>query len=135
MMFQQIYPLMKPAFSHNIVNVSSTLGLRPTADTSAYSATKAAMVNWTHSLALGLGAQNIRANCVCPGLVDTPIHPFHDQPAERKQITLQKMAHMQPLGRIGTPEEIAKAIYFLACEDSSWTTGSVLSVDGGINFA
>ncbi len=110
----------------SIVNVSSTLGLKPTADTSAYSATKAAMINWTQSMAQELGGQNIRVNCVCPGIVETPIHQTQD---------LKSLGHLQPLGRVGQPEEIAKSIYFLASSDSAWTTGAILSVDGGIGLA
>lgn len=119
----------------SIVNVSSTLGLRPTADTAAYSATKAAMVNWTQSLALNGGAHGIRVNCVCPGLVDTPIHAFHSLPKKEKAAALRKMASLQPLGRVGTPEDIAASIAFLASDESAWTTGAVLCVDGGIQLA
>jgi NAD(P)-dependent dehydrogenase (short-subunit alcohol dehydrogenase family) len=133
MMFQSIFPLMKRDYHHSIVNVSSPLALNPVADVSAYSATKAAMVSWTKSLALELGEKNIRANVICPGFVDTPMHAFHDAPSGKKNQILQKLGSMQPLGRIGTALEIAKSICFLASEeDSSWTTGAVLSVDGGI---
>ncbi len=134
-MLQQILPLMNIQFPHSIVNVASTLGLRPTAETSAYSASKAAMVNWTQSLALGLGAKNIRVNCVCPGIVDTPIQAFNRQPPDEKSKSLEQLKSLQPLGRVGTPEEIAESIYFLASENSRWTTGAILSVDGGINLA
>lgn len=130
---QKILPLFLRLGSGSIVNVSSTLGLKPTANTSAYSASKAAMINWTQSLALEMGPKNIRVNCVCPGIIDTPIHSFHSAPD--KQITLDKMRSLQPLQRIGTPSEVAEAIYFLGSPKSSWTTGSVLCVDGGINLA
>lgn len=118
----------------SFVNVSSTLGLRPTANTAAYSASKAAMMNWTQSLALEGGPFNIRANCVCPGLVDTPIHSFHHLEEAKKQEALENMKSLQPLGRIGTPEDISKTIYFLGSDLSSWTTGAVIAVDGGINL-
>jgi NAD(P)-dependent dehydrogenase (short-subunit alcohol dehydrogenase family) len=108
-----------------IVNISSTLGLAPTAETIAYSASKAAMVNWTQGLALAGGSYNIRCNCICPGLVETPIH---------KDTNLENLKHIQPLGRVGKSEEIAKSVYFLGTDNSSWTTGAVLSVDGGINL-
>ena len=109
----------------SIVNVSSTLGIRPTAGTGAYSAMKAAQVSWTQSLALEGAPHRIRVNCVAAGIVDTPLHP----PG-----AIMNMQNAQPLGRVGRPEEIAQAICFLACENSSWTTGSVLHVDGGINL-
>lgn len=118
----------------SILNVSSTLGLKPMAMTGAYSAMKAALVNWTQSLALELGPQGIRVNCVCPGIVDTPIHGFHSQPEAAKQEALRQMSRLQPLGRIGTSEELARSIYFLASPESSWTTGAVLAVDGGIQL-
>lgn len=132
---RQVLPYLKKQGHGSIVNISSTLGLRPTATTAAYSATKAAMINWTQSLALEVGPANIRVNCICPGIVDTPIHSFHGlEPAEKYQ-ALESMKNLQPLGRIGTAEEIARAAYFLGSELSSWTTGAILSVDGGINLS
>lgn len=118
----------------SIVNVSSTLGMKPTADTSAYAATKAALINWTQALALELGPKKIRANCVCPGLVDTPIHAFHNLAEVEKKKVLDSLAGLQPLGRIGSAEEIARSVYFLGSPQSTWTTGAVLAVDGGINL-
>lgn len=128
------FPYFKEQGGGSIVNISSTLGLRPGGSNSSYSASKAAMVNWTQSLALDGGPHKIRANCVCPGIVDTPIHSFHHLDSEQKTITLEKMKSLQPLGRIGTAEEVAKAAYFLGSDLSSWTTGAILSVDGGINL-
>lgn len=128
------FPYFREQGGGSIVNISSTLGLRPGGSNSSYSASKAAMVNWTQSLALDGGPHKIRANCVCPGIVDTPIHSFHHLDSEQKTITLEKMKSLQPLGRIGTAEEVAKAAYFLGSDLSSWTTGAILSVDGGINL-
>lgn len=128
------WPRFTRQMGGSIVNVSSTLGLNPTADTAAYAAVKAGMVSWTKSLALEGGPHGIRVNCVCPGLVDTPIHSFHFLHGEEKESSLKKMASLQPLGRVGRPEEIAESIAFLAGERSSWTTGAILSVDGGINL-
>lgn len=119
----------------SILNVSSTLGLKPTANTSAYSASKAALLNWTMALAEEGGPKGIRANSVSPGFVDTPIHAFHSLKGEDKENTLKSLGSLQPLGRIGTPEEIAKAIVFLGSDDSPWTTGANLNVDGGIHLA
>ncbi|MGZ3817122.1 MAG: SDR family NAD(P)-dependent oxidoreductase [Bdellovibrio sp.] len=128
------FPYFKNQGGGSIVNISSTLGLRPQGPTSAYSASKAAMISWTQSLALEGGPFSIRANCICPGLVDTPIHSFHSFENDHKEKALEKLKPLQPLGRIGTPEEIAKAAYFIGSEASSWTTGAILSVDGGINL-
>lgn len=128
------FPYFKQQGYGSIVNISSTLGLRPQGPSSAYSAVKAAMVNWTQSLALEGGPHKIRANCVCPGIVDTPIHGFHNLPTEEKSLVLDKMKNLQPLGRIGQPEDVARAAFFLGSDQSSWTTGAILSVDGGINL-
>jgi len=121
-----LFPMFIENGGGSIVNVSSTLGMKPTSGVSAYSAAKAAMINWTQSLALEGGPHKIRANCVCPGIVETPIHKGTD---------LSKLGHLQPLGRVGTPAEIARSIYFLGSDQSSWTTGSILAVDGGIQIA
>jgi NAD(P)-dependent dehydrogenase (short-subunit alcohol dehydrogenase family) len=112
-----------------VVNVSSTLGLRPVSHTSVYSASKAAMINWSQSLAIECGSQRVRVNCVCPGIIDTPIHPFHAKPEAQKPL-----ANLQPLGRIGKPEDVAHAVWSLASPGSEWITGAVLTVDGGINL-
>lgn len=133
-MTQLILPIFLKQGFGSIVNVSSTLGLRPSGNTLAYSASKAAMNNWTQGLALSLGSKQIRVNSICPGLVDTPIHNFSKETPEKKAATLKELGPLQPLGRIGTPVEIAKSIYFLGASDSSWTTGAILSVDGGINL-
>jgi NAD(P)-dependent dehydrogenase (short-subunit alcohol dehydrogenase family) len=131
---QMLMPLLVKSGCGSIVNVSSTLGLRPGATSGAYSAAKAAMNSWTQSLAIEYGPQGVRVNAVCPGIVDTPIHAFHSLPEQEKEKRLNAMAKLQPMSRIGRPDEIAKAVYFLATEQSSWTTGALLSVDGGINL-
>lgn len=117
-----------------ILNVSSTLGLKPTVGVGAYSASKAAMVSWTQTMALELGKKKVRVNCVCPGIVDTPIHAFHSLDKTQKEKALTEMSGLQPLNRIGAAEEVAESLLFLASEKSAWTTGAVLSVDGGINL-
>lgn len=128
------FPYFKELGGGSIVNISSTLGMRPQGPTSAYSASKAALINWTQSLALEGGPFQIRANCICPGIVDTPIHSFHHQSATEKAKTLEGLSKLQPLGRIGSSEDVARAAYFIGSDLSSWTTGSVLAVDGGINL-
>lgn len=127
-------PYFKKHQKGSIVNVASTLGMRPSSNTGAYSALKAAMINWTLSLAQEAGAYGVRVNCVSPGIVDTPIHAFHGLEDPQKKHRLAEMAKLQPLGRIGTPEDLAKSIYFIGSDLSSWTTGAILPVDGGINL-
>jgi NAD(P)-dependent dehydrogenase (short-subunit alcohol dehydrogenase family) len=131
---QIIWPLFVQNHKGSIVNISSTLGVKPTSFAGAYSASKAAMNNWTISLAQEGGAHNIRVNCICPGIVDTPIHSFHTQPKESADATKSKMAEFQLLSFIGQPNDIAEAVYFLGSDLSRWTTGSILHVDGGINI-
>lgn len=121
---RSLYPLLKKQ-KGNLINVGSTVSLRPIPMTSAYTATKAALVSLTEIQALEW-APDVRVNCVCPGIVDTPIHQTD---------TPEDMNDLQPMKRIGTPLDIAKAIWFLADESSSsWTTGSVLPVSGGIHL-
>lgn len=114
----------------SVVNISSTASLRPVANTSAYSSLKAAMNSWTQNLALEWAPYRIRVNAICPGIVDTPIHNIGEQPESIQE----QYAKMQPLGRVGRPEEIAVAARFLSGPDSQWTTGSLLTVDGGISL-
>ncbi len=113
-----------------VINISSTLGLRPVAETGAYSAAKAALVNWTHTLALEEAPHKVRANCICPGIVDTPIH----QLVTKTEAERAAFDRMQPLGRVGRPEDIAHAVWSLSGPGSEWITGAVLKVDGGIDL-
>lgn len=115
----------------SVLNISSTLGERPVPSTSAYSSMKAAMNNWTQSLAMEW-APDIRVNAVCPGIIDTPIHPFHFD--KLSSATRNEIDALHPLGRMGTAEDVARAVAFLVSEDSNWTTGTLLTVDGGISL-
>lgn len=123
-------PFMIQNKKGSLVNVSSTLGLRPVAQTAAYSASKAALCSFSNTLALEVAAHNIRVNTICPGIVDTPIHNI----SESIKTDMTQMNAFQPLGRVGTAQEIAQSIYFLASDQSAWTTGATLSVDGGIHI-
>lgn len=131
---QFIWPYFLKQKSGSVINISSTLGVKPTGNTSAYSAIKAAMINWTKSLAQEGAINNIRANCICPGIVDTPIHSFHEMPTAEKSVITKQMASYQLLNFIGESEDVAEATVFLATDKSRWTTGAVLNVDGGINI-
>ena len=126
---QELLSLLFKIPSARIINISSTLGLRPIPDTATYSATKAAMNSWTQTLALELASRNIPVNALCPGLVETPIHDFYKTENSNLRKELDKL---QPMGRMGQPEDIFKAIFFLSEISSSWLTGALLPVDGGI---
>ena len=134
----QLTKLVWPAFiarkAGSILNIASTLGVKPAPLTSAYSAIKAAMINWTLCLAQEGGAENIRANCICPGVIDTPIHQFNHLVGNEKLAATKPILELQLLKKLGTPTDVAEAAFFLATDLSSWTTGSVLHVDGGINI-
>ena len=110
-----------------IVNVASDAGLKGNYFCAAYAASKGAVIAFTKSLALELASFSIRVNCVAPGDILTPLTLNQ---LKSSNSTIEELAHFYPLGRIGTPEEVAQAIYFLAT--ASFITGAVLSVDGGL---
>jgi NAD(P)-dependent dehydrogenase (short-subunit alcohol dehydrogenase family) len=114
-----------------IVFIASQLGLVGTKDSIAYTSSKGAIVNMTRSMSLDHAKDNIRVNCLCPGPVDTPFlqRSFQRQadPVAASLLSLEKI----PLGRFGTPEEIAYAALFLASDESSFITGAILAADGG----
>ena len=106
-----------------IVNVASESGLNGYAGETAYCASKGAVVNLTRSMALEL-APTVRVNCVCPGIIDTDM-------GRGDSADVSEMAKLYPLKRIGTPEEVAKAIVYLASPDAGFITGAALAIDGG----
>ena len=98
----------------------------------AYGATKAAMRSFVRGMAADLAGRNIRVNAVAPGPIETPIFDRHGAPKEQVDQTKQGFVSMVPLKRLGTPEEVAGVVSFLASQDSSFVTGIELSVGGGI---
>lgn len=125
------YPLLKNQRGA-ILNISSTLGLKATVDTVAYSASKAALNNWAQAFAVQAARDGVRVNTICPGLVDTPIHSFHN--ATDKAQTLEQLRNLQPLGRVGRPEDLTSLAFALCSAGSEWTTGAVVNIDGGIHL-
>jgi len=112
-----------------IINVSSDAGLKAYEgfNADAYSASKAALIVLTKCWALEYAKDKIRVNCICPGVIDTDMtKPFLKTKKDR-----EFMDNDHPLGRIGQPGEVSKSILFLTSDDSSWTTGAILAVDGG----
>lgn len=108
-----------------ILNISSMWGLRGASCEVTYCCTKAALIALTRSLALELAPSHIRVNCIAPGVINT------DMVQVLGQETLDALAEQTPLGRLGTPEDIAHAAAFFASEKASFITGQVLTADGG----
>ncbi|TLX83726.1 MAG: SDR family oxidoreductase [Thaumarchaeota archaeon] len=112
-----------------IINVSSDAGLKAFENFSAdaYTASKGALVLLTKTWAIEYAKYKIRVNCVCPGIVETDMTtPYLTTKSERDMAAAE-----HPLGRIGTPDDVAQAILYFASEDSSWITGAILPIDGG----
>ncbi len=113
----------------SIVNISSDAGLKSfeNFEADAYTASKAALVLLTKAWAVEYSKYKIRVNCVCPGIVETDMtRPFLGNEIDRAMATAE-----HPIGRIGQPEDVAKAILYLVSEDSSWVTGAIIPIDGG----
>ncbi len=109
-----------------IINLSSIWGIAGASCEAAYSATKAAVIGLTKALAKEVGPSGIQVNCIAPGAVETDMNAALDEAA------LRSLREETPLGRLGTPREIAAAIAFLASEESDFITGQVLSPNGGL---
>jgi NAD(P)-dependent dehydrogenase (short-subunit alcohol dehydrogenase family) len=112
------------------VNVASVAGIRAGAGGNAYSASKAAVINFTQTSACDLGAFNARVNVICPGLIETMMtKPVFDYAREKGK--MDRLGYRCELRRYGHPEEIGYAILFLASDEASFVTGQALAVDGG----
>jgi NAD(P)-dependent dehydrogenase (short-subunit alcohol dehydrogenase family) len=115
----------------NIVNVSSVTGLRAFPGVLAYCVSKAALDQLTRCSALELAAKGVRVNAVNPGVVVTDIHKRGGMNNEEYAAFLERSKQTHPLGRVGSPEEIADLVLFLASDQASWITGATYSIDGG----
>ena len=125
-------PAMMDSGGGSIVNVASFVALMGAATAQvAYTASKGGVLAFTRELAVEYARSGIRANSLCPGPIDTPLLAELLADPDRRQ---RRMVHV-PMGRLGRPEEIARAALFLASDDSSFMTGSALVVDGGITAA
>ena len=131
LMCRHAIPVMTLGGGGAIVNTSSGWGLVGGRNAAAYCASKAAVVNLTRAMALDHAAQGIRVNCVCPGDTDTAMLRDEARQLGVERDEFFREAADRPLGRVGRPEDIAKAILYLASDDASFVTGAVLTVDGG----
>ncbi|MFN2457005.1 MAG: 3-oxoacyl-[acyl-carrier-protein] reductase [Chitinophagaceae bacterium] len=123
---QVIRPMMKGR-SGSIINMSSVVGLMGNAGQSSYAASKAGIIGFTKSVAKELGSRNIRCNAIAPGFVETDMTSYLKESEQA-----DKYKSGIPLGRFGTAEDIANVTLFLASDWSSYVTGQVLPVDGGL---
>ena len=114
-----------------IINTSSVAGLSGFFFQSVYGATKAAIINITLNTALEYGPMNIRANCICPGAIDTPILRSALKDIQMENVEEIITAQI-PMGRIGNPEEVARVALFLASDEASYVSGAVITVDGAM---
>jgi NAD(P)-dependent dehydrogenase (short-subunit alcohol dehydrogenase family) len=121
---------MRKSGGGSIISTASAAAIRGVAGLHAYSAAKAAVVNLTQSAAIALGRDRIRVNCICPGVVLTPLI-YRGVPGGEKAAE-QSLARMQPIARVGRPEDIAAMALFLASDDAQWITGTAMIVDGGV---
>ena len=115
----------------NIVNVSSVAGTRSFPNVIAYCVSKAAIDQLTRCSALELAAQGVRVNAVNPGVVVTNIHKRGGMEDAAYDAFLEHSKETHPIGRVGTPEEVAELIYYLASEKAGWITGATYEIDGG----
>jgi NAD(P)-dependent dehydrogenase (short-subunit alcohol dehydrogenase family) len=123
-----VLPAMIEQGSGAIVNIASVNGIWAVGE-EAYSAAKAGMINLTQNMAIKYGRHGVRINCIAPGSIRTPI--WGDRIAEDPHI-FDDLAKWYPLGRVGEPEDVAKAVAFIASDDATWITGVTLPVDGGL---
>ena len=128
---REVIPHMMRAGGGVIVNTGSGWGLKGGPKAASYCAAKGGVVNLTRAMALDYGKHNIRVNCVCPGDVDTAMLRSECAQLGESPESFMKEAAARPIARVGTAEDVANAVLFLASPMSSWVTGTALVVDGG----
>lgn len=138
MMSKAVIPHMRATGGGAIVNNASDAGLRGIRLNAAYSSSKAAIIHLTRSLALDYGQFNIRANCICPGCIKTPLcERFNAEVGARKNISgeaaLKEFVDANiPMLRVGMPEEVADLVSFLFSDEARYISGAIIPIDGGL---
>jgi 2-keto-3-deoxy-L-fuconate dehydrogenase len=129
---KHVIPLLIAGGGGSVVNMGSVAGLVGLRSRAAYCASKGAVIALTRALAVDHVADGVRVNCVCPGTVDSPwVRRLVEDAGE----SLDALRARQPMGRLGTPEEIAAAALYLAGDGAAFATGTVLTIDGGLTAA
>ncbi len=131
-MTRAVIPVMMDQKDGCIINISSVAGIKAyRIPLSVYNAVKAGVIMFTKSIALEYAQYNIRCNCVCPGTIRSKfLEPYLEDTETR-----EGLSKLQPLGRIGEPEDVANAILYLASDSARWVTGTMLIVDGGLSIS
>lgn len=135
-LLKEVIPIMRFQQKGNIVIVGSDQSFVGKSHSAVYGMTKAALAHLTKTTAIDYAQQGIRVNCVCPGTIDTPLFQNAIQNASHATgtplETIKKEENqLQPIGRIGQPEEVAELIYFLASDKANFITGALYAIDGG----
>jgi NAD(P)-dependent dehydrogenase (short-subunit alcohol dehydrogenase family) len=132
LMSRAMLPAMRRAGGGSIVNIGSVLGIAAIRNRAAYCASKGGVAMLTKAMALDHAQDNIRVNCVCPSIVEsTMTEMFFAETEAARKLRESRLASV-PLGRFGKPNDIAGIVVFLASDESSWMTGTVIPVDGGV---
>ncbi|MDA4136297.1 MAG: SDR family oxidoreductase [Thaumarchaeota archaeon] len=127
-----VLPHMQKRGGGAIINTGSINSLMAMKDEAAYDASKGGVLMLTRATALDFAKDNIRVNCICPGAIETPMLRGILQLAPNPKEAEAELVRKHALGRIGTPEEVARVALFLASDDSSFVTGTAVAVDGGM---
>jgi NAD(P)-dependent dehydrogenase (short-subunit alcohol dehydrogenase family) len=117
---------MRKSGGGSIISTSSVASYLPSPNSAAYSAAKGGVISLTRAAALELGRDRIRVNCICPGAINTPIWGVDPDRVA------QALDNLQPIPRVGRPEDIASMVLYLASDESQWITGTAMIVDGGL---
>jgi NAD(P)-dependent dehydrogenase (short-subunit alcohol dehydrogenase family) len=128
---RELLPLLKKGNHPSVVMISSNLGVKPIPRTLSYSVSKAGLNMLVTALAPELGALGVRVNGVCPGVVDTPIHDRFGTQEERAAY-FNQLSSAIPAGRVGSPQDVAHLVAYLASPDASYVTGANIVIDGGL---
>jgi 2-keto-3-deoxy-L-fuconate dehydrogenase len=132
LMCKHAIPAMIAAGGGSIVNMASVAGLVGLRNRAAYCASKGAVISLTRALAVDHVRDGVRVNCICPGTVDSPwVRRLVGEAGE----SLDELRARQPMGRLGTPQEVAQAALYLASDEAAFATGSALTLDGGLTAA